>query len=123
MTQRLVSVWETSLFLRGPKPVEALDAAAETARATARRYMAGYLAAPNYAQNLRRLGYTDADLDHGGSDRLVDALIPWGDLDRVVAGIQAHYSAGADEVSIQVLTDDRAYPAETFRQLASALIG
>lgn len=109
--------------LLAPEVAVVLDPEAGTARATARQYMAGYLQAPNYARNLRRLGYTDADLDNGGSDRLVDALIPWGDLDRVVAGVQEHFAAGADEVAIQVLTDDKAYPAETFRRLASALIG
>ena len=109
--------------LLAPEVAVVLDPDAETARATARQYMAGYLQAPNYAQNLRRLGYADADLDNGGSDRLVDALVPWGDLDRVVAGVQEHYAAGADEVALRVLTDDGAYPAETFRQLAGALIG
>jgi probable F420-dependent oxidoreductase len=113
----------------GPKPLLApevavvLDPNAETARAAARRYMARYLQLPNYSQNLRRIGYTDEDLLNGGSDRLVDVLIPWGDVDKVVAGLERHYAAGADEVTIQVLTDVPGYPADAFRQLAGALIG
>ena len=33
---------------------------------------------PNYFKNWFRLGFTEADLADGGSDRLVDALVAWG---------------------------------------------
>ena len=109
--------------LLAPEVAVVLDPDPETGRATARQYMAGYLQLPNYTQNLRRYGYTDDDIDNGGSDRLVDALIPWGDLDQVAAGVERHFAAGADEVTIQVLTpDNHGYPADVFRQLAGALI-
>src|SRR5258708_25920782 len=49
------------------------------ARAMARRFLAMYLGLPNYVDNWRRLGFTDAGFAGGGSDRLVDALICWGD--------------------------------------------
>ncbi|MET7669295.1 TIGR03620 family F420-dependent LLM class oxidoreductase [Micromonospora luteifusca] len=101
-----------------------LDANATTARATARQYASGYLALPNYTNNLRRFGWTDEDFAAGGSDRLVDALIPWGTVEQVAAGLEQHYQAGADEVAIQVLNggDATTFPADAFRTLAAALI-
>ncbi len=92
--------------LLAPEVAVVLETDETVARGIAREYMRGYLALPNYSNNLRRLGYTDEDLADGGSDALMDVLIPWGDLDSVVAGIEKHYAAGADEVAIQVLTAD-----------------
>ncbi|WP_241383689.1 TIGR03620 family F420-dependent LLM class oxidoreductase [Rhodococcus sp. CH91] len=110
--------------LLAPEVAVVLESDETVARGIAREYMRGYLALPNYSDNLRRLGYTDDDLAGGGSDRLMDVLVPWGDLDRVVAGIEKHYDAGADEVAVQVLTaDPRAFPSAAYRQLAGALIG
>jgi probable F420-dependent oxidoreductase len=109
--------------LLAPEVAVVLDPNPETARATARQYMSGYLQLPNYTRNLIRLGWPEDELADDGSDRLVDALIPWGDIDQVAAGLRAHYEAGADEVTIQVLgVDRREYPAEAFRALAGALI-
>ncbi|MBM0202838.1 TIGR03620 family F420-dependent LLM class oxidoreductase [Micromonospora sp. STR1s_5] len=110
--------------LLAPEVAVVLDADATTARATARQYTSGYLALPNYTNNLRRFGWTDEDFADGGSDRLVDALIPWGSVEKVVAGLEKHYQAGADEVAIQVLNggDDTTFPADAFRALAAALI-
>ncbi|WP_226950025.1 LLM class F420-dependent oxidoreductase [Rhodococcus rhodochrous] len=109
--------------LLAPEVAVVLETDETVARGIAREYMRGYLALPNYSNNLRRLGYTDEDLADGGSDALMDVLIPWGDLDSVVAGIEKHYAAGADEVAIQVLTADPfTFPSEGYRQLASALL-
>ncbi|MFG3640818.1 TIGR03620 family F420-dependent LLM class oxidoreductase [Micromonospora sp. NPDC047762] len=110
--------------LLAPEVAVVLDADATTARATARQYTSGYLALPNYTNNLRRFGWTDEDFADGGSDRLVDALIPWGTVEEVVAGLEKHYQAGADEVAIQVLNggDDKAFPVDAFRALGAALI-
>lgn len=100
-----------------------LETDAERARAVAREYTAGYLTLPNYTRNLRRLGWTEEDVRGGGSDRLVDALIPWGTLEQVAAGLEEHYRAGADEVAIQVLgSPAKEFPRDTFRALATALI-
>jgi probable F420-dependent oxidoreductase len=110
--------------LLAPEVAVVIDADATTARATARQYTSGYLALPNYTNNLRRFGWTDEDFADGGSDRLVDALIPWGTVEQVAAGLEKHYQAGADEVAIQVLNggDTKTFPAEAFRALATALI-
>ncbi|MFI6232804.1 TIGR03620 family F420-dependent LLM class oxidoreductase [Micromonospora sp. NPDC050784] len=110
--------------LLAPEVAVVLDADATTARANARQYASGYLALPNYTNNLRRFGWTDEDFANGGSDRLIDALIPWGTVETVVAGLEKHYQAGADEVAIQVLNggDATTFPADAFRALAAALI-
>jgi probable F420-dependent oxidoreductase len=97
---------------------------ADEARDAARKHMATYLGLPNYANNLRRLGWGDDDLADGGSDALVDALVAWGDPDAVVARVQAHVDAGADHVCLQVLDRDvTKLPVDGWRALAPALLG
>ncbi|MFT3853394.1 MAG: LLM class F420-dependent oxidoreductase [Ilumatobacteraceae bacterium] len=94
-----------------------------TARAIARLHLKTYLGLPNYSNNWKRQGFTDDDLADGGSDRLVDALVVWGDEATIAARVQAHRDAGADHVCIQVLTDDpNALPVEQWRALAPSLI-
>ena len=73
------------------------------ARAVARRFLALYLGLPNYVDNWRRLGFSDADFAGGGSDRLVDALIVWGDEKAIRARIDEHWQAGADHVCVQAI--------------------
>lgn len=90
------------------------------ARAVARQYLAMYVGLPNYANNWKRIGFTDDDLTGGGSDRLVDALVAWGDDDAIRARIDEHRTAGADHVCVQVLSDaDTAIPTEGWRRLAA----
>jgi len=76
------------------------------ARETARKAMAIYLGLPNYQNNLKWLGFEDADFADGGSDRVVDAIVAWGDEDAIRARVQAHWDAGADHVCIQPLRAD-----------------
>ena len=92
------------------------------ARDLGRGHLATYLGLPNYTNNLRRLGFGDDDLSGGGSDRLVDALVAWGDPGTVAAKVQEHRDAGADHVCIQVLVDE-GFPSEQWRELAPALTG
>ncbi|MBF6605966.1 MAG: TIGR03620 family F420-dependent LLM class oxidoreductase [Chloroflexi bacterium] len=92
-------------------------------RRIGRAFAKSYLALPNYANNLRRLGWGDADLAGDGSDRLIDAVIAWGDVDAIVRRIRAHLDAGADQVCIQVRADPSSDPAlGAFRELAAALL-
>ncbi len=85
--------------------------------------MEPYLRLGNYTNNLRRLGYGADDLAHGGSDRLVDAIVAWGSLDDVVGRVRAHLDAGADHVCIQVLPHEpAALPRREWRELAEALL-
>jgi probable F420-dependent oxidoreductase len=73
------------------------------ARATARRFLSIYLGLPNYVDNWRRLGFSDADFAGGGSNRLVDAVIAWGDEKTIRSRIDDHWQAGADHVCIQAV--------------------
>ena len=68
-----------------------------------------------------RLGYTEADLADGGSDRLVDALVAWGSPERIAARLREHLDAGADHVAVQVVAADGGHDREAFRELAKVL--
>ncbi len=106
-----------------PEQAIVLSTDTEVARAIARAHMKTYLALPNYTNNLRRLGWGDADLGDGGSDRLVDAIVAWGDEDAIVERVRAHHEAGANHVCVQVLDPDvRALPMRQWRELAPALL-
>jgi probable F420-dependent oxidoreductase len=80
-----------------------LETNPSAARAIARRFLAIYMGLPNYVDNWRRLGFTDADFAGGGSDRLVDALIVWGDEKAIRQRIDEHWQAGADHVCVQAI--------------------
>jgi alkanesulfonate monooxygenase SsuD/methylene tetrahydromethanopterin reductase-like flavin-dependent oxidoreductase (luciferase family) len=71
------------------------------ARMAARTALASYIQLENYANNWRRLGFTEEDLAGGGSDRFVDANVAWGDEGAIRARIQLFWDAGADHVCIQ----------------------
>jgi probable F420-dependent oxidoreductase len=110
--------------LLAPEQAVVLERDATTARAIGRAHMAIYLGLPNYVNNLKRLGFTDDDVANGGSDRLVDAIVAWGDEDAIVRRVRAHHDAGADHVCIQALeVDPRTLPMVQWRRLAPALLG
>jgi probable F420-dependent oxidoreductase len=73
------------------------------ARALGREAIARYLALENYRNNLLTLGFTAAELEGGGSDRVVDALVAWGDVGAIRARLEEHFRAGADHVCIQAV--------------------
>lgn len=109
--------------LLAPEQAVLLETDPATARDVARRHMAIYLGLPNYRRNLLALGFAEADLAHGGSDRLVDAIVAWGDVDAVAARVRAHHDAGADHVCIQAVTADMSeVPRAEWRALAGALV-
>jgi probable F420-dependent oxidoreductase len=89
--------------LLAPEQKVVLETNDEIARTTARDYLASYLQLSNYRSNLNRLGFTDDDLDDGGSDRLVDALVLHGSAVEIAEGLNAHVEAGADHVAVQQL--------------------
>jgi probable F420-dependent oxidoreductase len=76
------------------------------ARAAARKNLSTYLTLPNYRNNMVRMGFTESDLESGGSDRFIDAIVAWGDEAAVRKRIQAHWDAGADHVCIQAIPPD-----------------
>jgi probable F420-dependent oxidoreductase len=93
------------------------------AREIARGHMSMYLTLPNYTNNLKRFGFTDADFADGGSDRVVDAIVAWGDEAAVADRVKAHHDAGADHVCVQVLpADGVSIPTDQWRRLAPALL-
>ena len=105
-----------------PEQAVCLAPDADEGRRIARSHMRTYLRLPNYANNLRRLGFTDDDLTGDGSDRLADAIVAWGDEAAIVARVRAHLDAGADHVCVQVLGHDpSAAPIDAWRRLAPAL--
>jgi probable F420-dependent oxidoreductase len=95
------------------------------ARTIGRATVQFYLRLTNYVANLRRLGFTDDDFADGGSDRLVDAVVAWGDPETVATKVRAHLDAGANHVCVQVLTtgDGEAFPIAELRTLGDALNG
>lgn len=86
-----------------PEQMVLLETDPTKARAAAREAMNIYLGLPNYQNNLKEYGFTDADFADGGSDRIVDAITAWGDEKTIADRIQAHYDAGANHVCIQAL--------------------
>ncbi len=102
-----------------------LETDPEKARALARSGMGMYFTLPNYVNSWRRQGFTGNDITAPGSDRLIDALIAWGDEQTIAARLQEHLDAGADHVCVQVLTGEAAaeggFPVEQWRRLAAAL--
>ena len=90
------------------------------ARAVARSYARLYLGLRNYAQNLLRFGFSEDDIAHGGSDRLIDSIIPQGSAERVAEVARAHLDAGADHVCLQPLGED-GVPRASWTALSKAL--
>jgi probable F420-dependent oxidoreductase len=108
--------------LLAPEVTVVLEGDGATARGIARTFTEGYLRLENYAGNLRSLGYDDADLAGGGSDRLVDAVVAWGDAAHVAGRVREHLDAGADHVCVQVVTPAASFPLGAYRELASELL-
>jgi probable F420-dependent oxidoreductase len=107
--------------LLAPEQKVVVDTDPERARAIGRPAVQNpYLKLRNYTTNLLRLGWTEDDIDGGGSDRLIDALAVHGDAATAAAGLTAHLDAGADHVCAQVLTAD-GDPLPALRELSEAL--
>jgi probable F420-dependent oxidoreductase len=105
-----------------PEQRVVLERDPSAARRIGRTHLATYLSLPNYRNNLLRSGFTEDDLADGGSDRMVDSLVAWGDEEAVAARVREHLEAGADHVCVQVLTGDReTFPLDGWRRLAPVL--
>lgn len=107
--------------LLAPEQKAVLETDAARAREIARAMLHMYLQLPNYTSNLLRLGFTEPDITHS-SDRLVDALVVWGDESDIAARVAQHHAAGADHVCVQVLPGVAgSLPRAQWRALAPAL--
>ena len=91
------------------------------AREVARGYAKLYLGLSNYTRNLLELGYTEGDIADGGSDRLIDAVIPHGSAEEIAEVVHAHLDAGADHVCVQPLGEE-GIPRESWTALARVLL-
>jgi probable F420-dependent oxidoreductase len=94
----------------------------DSGAAQARDYARFYLQLPNYTGNLRRFGYTDADIAGGGSDRLMSDVVPHGP-EASLARITAHLDAGADHVVVQLLGEGGRFAAGDLKALAELTSG
>lgn len=110
--------------LLAPEQGVILESDASKARALAREALTMYQKLPNYRNNWLRHGLTQDDVD-SVSDRLVDDLFAWGDIERIAERVQAHYDAGADHVCVQVIRGasggDMAGLRAACRKLAQAI--
>jgi len=97
-----------------------IDEDVERARATARDYAAMYLGLSNYTNALLKNGFEAADIENGGSDRLIDHVIPHGSAADIAVTARAHVDAGADHVALQSIGGE-GVPADEWRALAAAL--
>jgi probable F420-dependent oxidoreductase len=113
--------------LLAPEQGVVLESDARRARDIARKGLGLYAGLPNSPNNWKRLGFDDDDVSNL-SDRLVDRLIAWGDVDAIAARVHEHRAAGADHVCVQVLSDTGGptttgvMPRVAWRELAPALI-
>jgi probable F420-dependent oxidoreductase len=99
-----------------------IDSDPARAREVARAFSQRYLSLENYANNLRRLGWSDDDIAGGGSDRLIDAVVAQGPVEAVAERVRAHLDAGADHVCVQLRSrDPRDLCAAGYRELLEAL--
>ena len=97
-----------------------LDVDVARARATASEYAAFYLRLPNFTNNLLSFGFNEADFAEGGSDRLLDTVIPHGSAEEIAASVNAHFNAGASHVCLTALGAEGT-PLKEWAALASAL--
>jgi probable F420-dependent oxidoreductase len=105
-----------------PEQTVILCSGAADARAIGTGWLRRYLHAKNYATSMLRQGFSEEDVA-SVSDRLFDALIAWGDEEAIRRRVAEHRAAGADHVTLQVLTaDESAFPREQWRRLAAALL-
>src|SRR5215467_12844029 len=108
--------------LLAPEHKVVLDTDPDRARALGRtRVQRPYLGLVNYTSNLRRLGWSEADLSGAGSDPLIDALVAHGSPAEIAAQLTRHLDAGADHVCVHLITEEGADPLPGYRALAPAL--
>ncbi|WP_020575652.1 LLM class F420-dependent oxidoreductase [Actinopolymorpha alba] len=105
-----------------PEQAVVVETDPDRARGIARAYMSMYLTLPNYVNNLRTLGFADEDVEGGGSDRLVDAVVAWGDVEAIKARVDEHLAGGADHVLLQPLAPRDGLGLDQLRTLAPALV-
>lgn len=74
----------------------------DVARALAREELQLHASLPNFTNSWKRVGFTDDDIATL-SDRLVDAMVAWGDVDLIAERVAEQRAAGADHVTLDVM--------------------
>lgn len=92
------------------------------AREIGRRHMAPYLSLPNYVNNLRGLGYGDADFAGGGSEQLADAIVAWGNEAAIAGRVREHLDADADHVAVEAYSETPSAAVAQLERLAPILL-
>ena len=106
-----------------PEQAFVLETDPAVARRIGRNYLAWYLGVENYQRSLDWQGFGEEDVAGGGSARLVDAIVAWGDEEAVRRRVQEHFDAGATHVSVQAITDDPlSVELDAYRRVAPALL-
>lgn len=104
--------------LLAPYQAVVLESDPAKARAAGRGFLAGFFGMPAYRKSLLSQGFTESDLANGGSDRLVDSVLAWGDVDVIGKRVKEHLEAGADHVCLHVIADGPDLPLPQWRELA-----
>lgn len=105
-----------------PEQAVVLTQDRESALQRGRQHLGTYLQLPNYRNSWLREGFGEEDFADGGSESLVEALVAWGDEEQVLRRVEAHRDAGADQVLVQVVSEDGASLRRDWRRLAPALV-
>ena len=105
-----------------PEVAVVVDSDSERARVAAREFASVYLGLTNYTNNLLRFGFSEDDIAGGGSDRLIDAIVPHGTAEELAGVAQAHFEAGADHVAFQAIGEP-GIPRRSWTALAEAVFG
>ncbi|HEY0277653.1 MAG TPA: TIGR03620 family F420-dependent LLM class oxidoreductase [Solirubrobacterales bacterium] len=98
-----------------------LDGDPERARAKTRELSSFYMGLSNYADAIVRSGFEREDVADGGSDRMLEAVVAEGGIERIVELTEAHLEAGADHVALQAV-GTKELPRAEWREFAAALI-
>ncbi len=101
-----------------PEQKVLLETDATKARAAARQALGLSLTLPNYRNSYLRQGFIAEDLENGGSDRLVDGIVAWGDETAIRERIRQHWDAGADHVCIHAVAPEDQNTNDVLKLLA-----
>jgi probable F420-dependent oxidoreductase len=107
--------------LLAPEVTVVVEPDPDTAREKGREFAERYLQRSNYRNNLLRLGFDESEFEGGGSDRLIDAVVPHGSAEELAEAVRAHLDAGADHVCVQPIGHGPA-PVDDYRALARVLL-
>ena len=76
------------------------EADPKLARERSRKALAYYMTLDYYHREWRKLGFVETDFADGGSDRLIDTLVAWGDKAALEERLDAYREAGANRVIV-----------------------